>query len=194
MAETDAELVLAVLAGNREAFEKIVARYQGLVFNIAYHYLGRREEVEDLAQEVFLRLFQTLERYDTNRNLKHWIGKITVNRCLDELRKGKIRRLHLASDLGDEGCREMDQLFEASDTRRSLTELEAEQCLALLEVSMNSLTDKDRMAFVLRELEGHGYPELAALLDTSEVAARIRVSRARKRIQEELERLFHERQ
>jgi len=194
MAETDAELVVAALEGDREAFEKIVARFQGLVFNIAYHYLGRREEVEDLAQEVFLRLFQTLERYDTRRPLKHWIGKIAVNRCLDELRKRKIRRLHLASDLGDAGGQGIDQLLEASDTSRPLTELEAEQCLKLLEISMNSLTDKDRMAFVLREVEGQGYSELAAMLETSEVAARIRVSRARKRVQEELGRLFHEQQ
>jgi RNA polymerase sigma-70 factor (ECF subfamily) len=192
MAESDAELVAATLEGNRESFEKIVARFQGFVFNIAYHYLGRREEVEDLAQEVFLKVFQTLDRYDTSRPLKHWIGKISVNRCLDELRKRKIRRLHLLSDLGDEDRRGIDQLIEASASSRPLTELEAERCLKLLEISLNSLPEKDRMAFVLREMEGQSYPELAAMLGISEVAARIRASRARKRLQEELEKLFHE--
>jgi len=192
MARSDAELVVEALEGDKESFELIVARFQGLVFNIAYHYLGRREEVEDLAQDVFLKVFQTLERYDTARPLKHWIGKIAVNRCLDELRRRKIRRLHLASDLGDEDRKGIEQLMEASSDNRSLTELEAERCLKLLEVSMAELPEKDRMAFVLREVEGQTYPELAAMLEISEVAARIRVSRARKKLQKELERLFDE--
>jgi RNA polymerase sigma-70 factor (ECF subfamily) len=192
MAESDAKLVAAALNGDREAFEEIIARFQSLVFNIAYHYLGRREEVEDLAQEVFLRVFQTLDRYDTDRPLKHWIGKIAVNRCLDELRKYKIRRLHLASDLGDEESKDIDQLIEASNANRPLTELEAERCLKLLQTSMDALPEKDRMAFVLREMEGLTYSDLAAMLKISEVAARIRVSRARKRVMVELEKLFHE--
>jgi RNA polymerase sigma-70 factor (ECF subfamily) len=188
MAKSDGELVLEAIKGDRRAFEKIVTRYQNLVFNIAYHYLGRREEVEDLAQEVFLKVYQTLDRYDTGRPLKHWIGRITVNRCLDELRKLKIRRLHLLSDLGDEDRQSIDQLAEAARTSRPLTELEAEKCLELLEASMSELPEKDRMAFVLREMENLSYKELAAMLETSEVAARIRVSRARSRLQEELGR------
>lgn len=192
MAETDAELVAAALEGDSESFEKIVNRFQGFVFNIAFHYLGYRGEVEDLAQEVFLRVFQKLERYDTNRPLKHWIGKIAVNLCLDELRKRKIRRLHLVSDLGDEERRGIDQLLEACADNRQLTELEADRCLKLLEAAMNCLPAKDRMAFVLREMEGQDYSEMAAILGISEVAARIRVSRARKRLQEELEAIFHE--
>lgn len=192
MAESDAELVRAALNGDREAFEEIVSRYQNLVFNIAYHYLGRRDEVEDLAQEVFLRVFQTLDRYDTDRPLKHWIGKIAVNRCLDVLRKRKIRRLHLVSDLGDDELEDIEQLIAASSQNRPLTELEAERCMELLEISMNVLPEKDRMAFVLREMEGQGYADLAAMLGISEVAARIRVSRARKRLEAELERLLHE--
>jgi RNA polymerase sigma-70 factor (ECF subfamily) len=169
-----------------------VKRYQNLVFNIAFHYLGSREEVEDLAQEVFLRVFQTMERYDTSRPLKHWIGRIAVNRCLDELRKRKIRRLSLASDLTDEERNGINQLLDTADTNSPLTELEEERCLRLLQISMRVLPDKDRMAFVLREMEGVGYADLAEMLQTSEVAVRIRVSRARKRLQEELEKLLYE--
>jgi RNA polymerase sigma-70 factor (ECF subfamily) len=192
MAESDEQLVLGALEGDRECFESIVTRYQNLVFNIAFHYLGSREEVEDLAQEVFLRVFQSLERYDTGRPLKHWIGRIAVNRCLDELRKRKIRKLSLVSDLGDEDRTGVDHLLEAANNNSPLTELEAERCLNLLQVSMSGLPEKDRMAFVLREMEGVAYTDLAAMLETSEVAVRIRVSRARKRLQEELETLLYE--
>ena len=192
MAESDEQLVLGALEGDGQCFESIVKRYQNLVFNIAFHYLGSREEVEDLAQEVFLRVFQTLERYDTSRPLKHWIGKISVNRCLDELRKRKIRRVSLVSDLADEDRNGIDQLLEAANNNSPLTELEAERCLKLLQVSMNGIPDKDRMAFVLREMEGVAYADLAAMLETSEVAVRIRVSRARKRLQVELEKLLYE--
>jgi len=63
-AKTDAQLVEATVEGDPQAFEEIVERYQRLVFNIIYHYMGRRNEVEDLAQEVFLKVFRALDTFD----------------------------------------------------------------------------------------------------------------------------------
>jgi RNA polymerase sigma-70 factor (ECF subfamily) len=100
--------------------------------------------------------------------------------------------LHLASDLSQDTQKGIEQLSEAASQNRPLTELEAERCMKLLDTSMNVLPEKDRMAFVLREMEGLGYSDLAEMLGISEVATRIRVSRARKRLQMELEKLFHE--
>ena len=94
----------------------------------------------------------------------------------------------MLSDLGEEESGHLDRFLEMSEQNHALTPLEADQCLRLLTDAMTVLSEKDRMAFVLRELENLSYAEAAAILDTSEVATRIRVSRARKQLQQELGR------
>lgn len=187
MPETDAELVALALDGDQSAFTTLVQRYQKLVFSIIYHYLGRSGEVEDVAQEVFLRLYRSLDRFDPVRPMRHWVGRITANRCLDELRKRKTRKTSLFADLGEDEEERVRRVYESSVEAASLTRQEARDCLKLLQSAMDTLGAKDRMAFVMRELEDLPYSELAAMLDCSEVAARIRVSRARKALEGALE-------
>ena len=79
MPKTDEELVKATLEGDTYAFEEIVERYQRLVFHIIYHYVGARDVVEDLAQEVFLKVFRALETFDMRGPLKAWVSRITAN-------------------------------------------------------------------------------------------------------------------
>ena len=190
MAKTDGELVDQILAGDSNAFEQLISRYQKLVFNIIYHYMGRRGEVEDLAQEVFLKVFKSLDMYDQGRPMKAWIAKITTNRCLDEMRKGRYSRVQLFSDLTDGEEDRIQYYYDRSARGASLTETEAEECFALLHKLMNRLTEKDKVAFVLREVEGLEYSEVAQALQTSQLGARIRVSRTRRKLQHSLAKLL----
>lgn len=185
MARTDEELAAAALSGDPQAFEALVQKYQRLVFNIVYHYLGKRNEVEDIAQEVFLKVYRSLSRYDTGRPFKAWISRITVNCCLDELRKSK-RKPQLFSDLSEEEG--LDSYFDRFAAGSSLSEAEAERMLELLQTQISRLSDKDRMAFVLREIEGFAYQDIAEAMETTELAARIRVSRSRRRLLELLDK------
>ena len=182
MASLDRELVQWSLEGDESAFRGLVERYQKLVFNIVFHYLGRREEeVEDIAQEVFLRVYRSLSKYDPERPLKDWVSRITANACLDELRKRKIRKTQLFSELGtDEAGTET--FLDRFSSGTVLTEFEAERMFAWLHGLLDELGKKDRMAFVLREMEGLGYSEIASTMDTTELAVRIRVSRSRKKL------------
>ncbi|MGH9340234.1 MAG: RNA polymerase sigma factor [Acidobacteriota bacterium] len=191
MSKSDADLVVETLQGDAKAFEEIVRRYQKLVFNIIYHYLGRSDNLEDLAQEVFLKMYRTLDRYDTNRPLKPWVSKITANSCLDELRRMRSRRMTLFTDLSKDDEDQIENLLERSMEDGSLTAAEAKASLDLLHKAMEDLGKKDRTAFVLRELEGQEYSEVAAALNTSELAVRIRVSRVRKKLQEKLQRVLY---
>ena len=186
MAETDGELVAQILAGDSDAFEQLIKRYQKLVFNIIYNHMGRRGEVEDLAQEVFLKVFKSLDMYDQSRPMKAWIARITTNRCLDEMRKGRHSRVQLFSDLSEEEEDRIQYYYHRSGRGASLTETEAEECFALLHKLMNRLTEKDKVAFVLREVEGLDYSEVAKILRTSQLGARIRVSRTRRKLQHSL--------
>ena len=191
MARTDAQLVKATLAGEPHAFEEIVERYQRLVFHIIYHYLGRRDEVEDMAQEVFLKVFRSLETFDAKRPLKAWISRITANTCLDEVRKARKRKIQLFADLGGDEEGRVEYLYERFSQQSSLSERDVQELFELLEKLMGRLNEKDKMAFVLRELEGLSYPEIAQALQTTELAARIRVSRSKRRLQEDLEQVLY---
>lgn len=191
MARTDGQLVRATLEGDPKAFEEIIERYQRLVFNIIYHYLGYRDEVEDLAQEVFLKVFRSLDTFDTERPLKSWISRITANACLDEIRRVRKRRIRLFSDLGRDEEERMEYFFEQFNQCSTLSEEEEQELFELLARSMERLNEKDKLAFVLRELEGLSYREIARILDATQLAVRIRVSRSKKKLQEELSQILY---
>lgn len=190
MEKPDAQLIAESLEGDAKAFEEIIRRYQRLVFNIAYHYLGRRGEVEDVAQEVFLKVYRSLGRFDTSRPFKAWIGRIASNACLDELRKRRTRKVNAFADLSQDEEERITRGQISSEAADALSEAEAQESLKLLYQAMDQLGEKDRLAFVLREMEGLEYSEVAQALSASEVAARIRVSRARKKLQSSVKSLM----
>jgi RNA polymerase sigma-70 factor, ECF subfamily len=183
MPRTDPELVEAALEGDVQAFREIVERYQGLVFRIVYHYIGRRDDVEDLAQEVFLKLYRSLPRFDKARPLQAWVSRITGNHCVDAIRKAKSRPVKSFSDLSEGEMERIEYFMERAVRNSNLTEQEAEESFSLLHRLLEDLGEKERLAFVLHELEGHSYADMSRTLGTSEMAVRIRVSRARKKLQ-----------
>ncbi|RPI24728.1 MAG: RNA polymerase sigma factor [Acidobacteria bacterium] len=194
MARTDAELVAATLDGDGNAFGDIVRRYQQFVFNAVYHYLGARGDVEDVAQEVFLKLYRSLDRFDRSRPLQAWIYRITANQCLDEARKSRHRRVKNFADLGEEEEERIRRYFDEDQHGASLTESEDDETLRLLRKMMDGLPEKDRMAFVLREIEGLSYAEVSQALNTSVTAARIRISRVKKKLMVQLDKILGSRQ
>lgn len=187
MPKTDEELVKATLEGDTYAFEEIVERYQRLVFHIIYHYVGARDVVEDLAQEVFLKVFRSLETFDMRGPLKAWVSRITANTCLDELRRNRKQKVVTFSDLGSDDESRIEEFFEQFTSQGILTEKDVSELFVLLEKLMGRLNDKDKMAFVLRELEGLSYSDVAQAMETTEVAVRIRISRSKKKLQNDLE-------
>ena len=189
MARTDAELVAATLDGDRDAFGDIVRRYQQFVFNAIYHYLGPKAEIEDVAQEVFIKLYRALDRYDTSRPLQAWIYRITANQCFDEGRKQKHRRIRYFADLGEDEEDRIRRYFEEARQGASLTEAQASESLRLLQNLMNGLPEKDKLAFVLREIEGLSYADVSEAMNTSVTAARIRISRVKKKLMKELDKV-----
>ena len=184
----DNVLIKNIMGGDQHAFEELILRYQSFVHNVIYHYFAKREDVEDIAQEVFIKVYQALHSYDADRPFKHWLGRITSNMCIDEFRKRKRSRLiSLESDLGKEERASLDQMYQAAETNSFLSTGGAEASLSLLKEAMNTLSDKDRMTYVLREVEGLEYDEIGSMLGASAVAARIRVSRARQQLKKKLE-------
>src|ERR1700716_1090892 len=176
----DRELVRRAQSGNKEAFEELVRRHQHRVFAVAGGILRRREDVEDIAQQVFVKAYFSIKRFDQRAAFSTWLYKITVNECWDLLRKKKVRPLLYESDLSEEQA----QQFSASERMASGTQdvsekLEAQQQVERL---LQGLEQRDRMMLILKEVEGFAIEEIAEILDLNANTVKVGLFRARRRI------------
>src|SRR2546428_1022622 len=144
------------IAGDVSAFEQIIVRYERRVLTLAWRLLGKSEDAQDASQEVFLRAFRFLHRFDTRRPFEPWLMKMTVNVCHDVGRK----RLQHPNALIDP-----DALRSASDPH---TELHSEEQKKMLYDALQELPEKERAAVVLRDIEGLTTAEVAEILGSSE--------------------------
>lgn len=165
---------------DQAAFEELVRRHQHRVFAVAGGILRRREDVEDIAQQVFVKAYFSLKRFDQRAAFSTWLYKITVNECWDLLRKKKVRPLVYEADLSEEQARQVTAAEEKDGGGPDISErLEArERVDRLLEV----LDERDRLMLVLKEVEGFAVEEIAEVLDLNANTVKVRLFRARRRI------------
>ena len=188
---TDAVLIERTLKGDEHAFAELVRRYQAAVWGTVHRLLGNSSEKEDAVQETFLRAFAALGKFDPQYSFGPWILRIAVNYCIDQLRKRKSGKFRLWSELGEMEQERLlrdfthDGGYESSGT--AYPEGYAEAARSLLD----GLNPKYKAAFVLREVEEREYGEVAGILGTTEITARVRVSRARSELRKKLTRIFH---
>lgn len=183
----DAVLIKDTLKGNERAFAELVRRYQAAVWKTVYRTLGYCADAEDAVQEIFLRAFRSLARFDSSFPFGPWIMKIATNYCIDQLRRRHKQRCQFLLDLSDaEQERALADFSKNGDCHPRMGKaLETYEKVA--EGFLGNLDPKHRMAFILRELETWSYPEIAGILGTTQVAARVRVSRARAEIRRRFE-------
>src|SRR5271169_1278045 len=103
----DRELVTRAQSEDKEAFEELIRRHQQRVFAVAARILRKREDIEDISQQVFVKAYFSLKRFDQRAAFSTWLYKITVNECWDLLRKKKVRPLLYESDLSEEQSRQV---------------------------------------------------------------------------------------
>jgi RNA polymerase sigma-70 factor, ECF subfamily len=179
-APDDRELVRRAQAGDKEAFEGLVRRHQHRVFAVAGGILRRREDVEDIAQQVFVKAYFSLKRFDQRAAFSTWLYKITVNECWDLLRKKKVRPLVYESDLSEEQAQQFSASEKVQSGAQDISDkLEAQQQVELL---LQGLDERDRMMLILKEVEGFAIEEIAEILDLNANTVKVRLFRARRRI------------
>jgi len=176
----DRELVQRAQAQDKEAFEELVRRHQHRVFAVAGGILRRREDAEDIAQQVFVKAYFSLKRFDQRAAFSTWLYKITVNECWDLLRKRKVRPLVYESDLSEEQARQ----FGATDERTSEEPDISEKLVARERVRnlMAGLDERDRTMLILKEVEGFAVEEIAEMLGLNANTVKVRLFRARRRV------------
>lgn len=182
---TDEELVEGVKKGNIDAFEDIVKKYENKVYGIVFHMMKNQNEVEDLAQEVFLKVYKNLDKFKGDSSLYTWIYKITVNLCLDELKKRK-NIIYLDEKISVEDG-EIDK--ELPSNERSQEELyEDKELKENLHRCINKLPDKQKMMIVLRDIKGFSYDEIAKITNNKIGTVKSQINRARLKLKELLDK------
>jgi RNA polymerase sigma-70 factor (ECF subfamily) len=183
---TDAELIQAVLDGSSPAFERLMDRYEERVFRLLSRYSRDHAEVEDLAQEVFVKVFRKLHTFQQDASLYTWIYRIAVNTANDHFSRHSRRQLRL---VGDEEILENRSDHDVEGTVTPLLDAERREVTRQI---VNSLPEKYRTILVLREFEDLSYTDMAEVLGISIGTVESRLFRARQRFKEALERRFPE--
>ncbi len=180
-AAEDRALVSASQAGSQQAFEELVRRHQHRVFAVAGGILRRREDVEDVSQQVFLKAYLSLPRFDQRAAFSTWLYKITVNECWDFLRKKKVRPLVYESDLSEEQARQFSSSME-SPSQGGWDAAERLERRESVERLLESLDERDSMMLILKEVEGFSVDEIGEILDLNANTVKVRLFRARRRM------------
>jgi len=158
----------------------LIRRHQHRVFALVGSILRRREDVEDVAQQVFLKVFVSIKRFDLRSAFSTWLYKITVNECWDYLRKKKVRPLVYEADLSEEQVSRLDGIVSAD--RPVTGASEQAEVKETLEWMLAKLPEQDQQLLVLKEMEGFSVQELAEILDLNVNTVKVRLFRARSRL------------
>lgn len=177
--ETDADLVVRARAGDMEAFRTLVERYQDRIFWVARGMLGNDEDARDTAQEAFIRVHRSLDRFDTRLKFYTWLYQIVVNLCIDHMRKHSKRK----------GV-SLDVVGEVPGDGESRDPLESGELKQRVQRVLDELPPKYKAVMVLSDLQGIGAKEIATMTGTTHATVRWRHHRARKLFREAWERIY----
>ena len=181
MARTDEDWMLRLKAGDakvrEEAFGVLVAKYRAPVIHFLHRMVYQREPAEDLAQEVFLRMYRARKTYQPRAKFSTWLFRIATNVALNALRDGRMRHTReISMESGESALPLADALPDAMATAEQAL-LEAER-LAVIRRAVEELPEKQRLAVVLHKYQELDYTEIAEILDCSESALKSLLFRA----------------
>lgn len=169
-----------------EAAHELVRELFPLVMRIVRGHLPRRMDPEDLAQIVFVKVFQKIDQFHGDAPFPHWVSRIAVNTCLNELRAEKARPELRWADLGEEQAEALERILDRSD------EAPVDEQAGTRELAhrlLESLPPRDRLILTLLDLEEHSVAETARITGSPEAVIKVRAFRARRKLRKEMERL-----
>lgn len=175
-----AELLRKAKQGDLAAFEQILLRHERQVLGTALRLLGRLEDAQDAAQEVFLRLHKHLRRFDEARQFSPWLYRMTVNVCRDLARLRQASRFVSLEEWNEEGA--------SAHVREAGVSIEEQR--RIMSRALETLPEKERAALVLRDIEGLSTREVAEILGSSETTVRSQISTARVKLKKFADRFL----
>ena len=175
----DTGVVAAFLAGEKRAFNELVERYQNRLLNFIYRTTGDRERAEDLVQETFIRVYRHLHRFDQTKKFSTWIYTIASNLAKNELRNRSRNPLVLFQTLMKNRDADTRPLEWEDNTYRPDDLFRKRHLRSLVEAAVDELPEHHRTVFILREMEGKTYEEIADITSTNLGTVKSRLNRAR---------------
>jgi RNA polymerase sigma-70 factor (ECF subfamily) len=176
-------LIERCLHGDQLAWDEIVSRYQRKVFNVAYQFVGKHDEAEDLTQEIFLKIFKSLDTFDRRANFQTWLISISRNLCIDHYRSVRKERAMLDREV------DASELSPASGEPGPLAALEQDDRVMLLRHAMAALPETLRTAVLMRDIQELSYQEIAQRLDLPEGTVKSRINRGRTELARQVRKL-----
>ena len=180
---TPDSLIEQCLSGDQAAWDAIVRQNWRKVFNVAYKFVGKHDEAEDLTQDIFLKIFKALNTFDRRANFQTWIISISRNLCIDHYRSVRKERQTIAREV------DTTDLQPASRERTPYALAEHRDLRAQLKQALETLPSTLRTAVVLRDLQELSYQEIADQLQLPEGTVKSRINRGRLELARQLKRM-----
>src|SRR5438046_2552216 len=176
-------LIQRCLNGDQAAWDLIVKQYWRKVFNVAYKFVGRHDEAEDLTQEIFLKIFKSLDTFDRRANFQTWLISVSRNLCIDHYRSVRKERETIDRDV------DANELAPISTEIGPVAALEQRDRVALLRQAMAALPDTLRTAVLMRDIQELSYQEIADRLRLPEGTVKSRINRGRTELARQIRKL-----
>jgi RNA polymerase sigma-70 factor (ECF subfamily) len=173
------ELIERAQSGDSGAFNQVVLAYRKRILGTISRLIGRPEDVEDVAQEVFVRLYYSLDQLRTPEVFEPWLYRLTVNASYDYLRRAKRRGEARMADLSEQQVMRADSL---AGTRQEDDKRQKSAVRDFVNALFRHVSDQDRLLLTLKEVEGLSLKELEAIYNVNENALKVRLFRARQRV------------
>lgn len=186
--DPDVRLMLEVRDDSAGAFEELMLRYQNRLVMVLMHLVGNRDQAEDLAQEVFLRVYRSRKSYVPGAKFSTWLFTIANNAASNALRsRNRRREVSLAArDSGPQGARPIESLVEAASGQMPTRQLDKAEMRDIVHAAIGSLNERQRLAVLLSKFEEMSYADIAEAMEMSPQAIKSLLSRARVNLREVL--------
>lgn len=184
--------MLRAKGGDDGAFSQLVEKYQDRLVAVLFHLLGNQESAEDLAQEVFLRVYRNRAKYEARAKFSTWLFHIANNLASNWRRDGARRREAplVGSESGPLGVRPEEQLLAEKSALMPARVLDRTETQRLVRAALESLSERQKMAVLLHKFEQMSYADIAAAMDLTPQAVKSLLSRARENLRSYLEPFF----
>ena len=187
---TDNKLIQDFLKGKTKAFDKLVVKYQDVIFNLCYRMLGDYDEANDCAQKTFIKVYKNVKKFEQKSAFSTWIYRIAVNTCKNVLSssnyKRKMKMIHIDKPINEDGKMleisdrsfNPDRIFEKNEKQRKIQE------------AINKLPHKQKILVILREIEGKSYEEISNITGMKLGTVKSKLSRGRINLRDKLKEVI----
>jgi RNA polymerase sigma-70 factor (ECF subfamily) len=186
-ADSDAQAMLRVAAGDKRAFALLFDRYHASVARFAFRFVGDAARAEELTQDIFVKLYRNARAYKPTAQFKTFLFRVATNHCLNEVRRGEYRVTHTSADAGEGDEEELE--MPGPEAERPDQHLAGREMERAVSEALRGLSERERAAFTMCRFEGMAYKDIAEALEASEAAVKSLIHRATLAVARRIEEL-----